>query len=307
MRIFYPEAERMGWGYEDVYLFAFSKLDFLTMELQKLHNSDGVNDILSYVLRLVRKMLETWESIFLIYSHNQDYVSVCTLSRTIIDNLAIIYHIYMNSDEEERTFKHYLYVLDGILCRCKGSSDYIEMVNDGRFEEDEFIAFTAQVRDIDDSDVIAKNFIIQQLKSSSLYRNDKIVNGIIEYGNWRYKSLNPSETKGKNQLNWGSLYEKVDSNRNFSTYASYLSVFVHGLSISNFDLGKSDGLFEPILSLSIVNLDLASKAVEQIYGEDIDHYNIDFKKSQLAKRLCYSVSDEYLQELIKKWETEHPK
>lgn len=84
MRISYPEAERMGWGYEDVYLFAFSKLDFLTMELQKLHNSDGVNDISSYVLRLVRKMLETWESIFLIYSHNQDYVSVCTLSRTIL-------------------------------------------------------------------------------------------------------------------------------------------------------------------------------------------------------------------------------
>lgn len=213
----------------------------------------------------------------------------------------------MNSDEEERTFKHYLYVLDGILCRCKRSSYYIKKVNDGRLEEDEFIAFTAQIKDIDDSDIIAKNFIIQQLKSSSLYRNDKIINRIIEYGNWRYESLNPSEKKGKNQLNWGSLYEKVDSNRNFSTYASYLSVFVHGLSISNFDLGKSDGLFEPILSLSIINLDLASKAVEQIYGEDIDHYNIDFKKSQPAKILCYSVSDEYLQELIKKRKTEHPK
>ena len=57
MRISYPEAERMGWNYEDVYLFAFSELDYLTTELQKLYNNDGINDIPSYVLRLVKKML----------------------------------------------------------------------------------------------------------------------------------------------------------------------------------------------------------------------------------------------------------
>ena len=34
MRISYPEAERMGWNYEDVYLFAFSELDYLTTELK---------------------------------------------------------------------------------------------------------------------------------------------------------------------------------------------------------------------------------------------------------------------------------
>ena len=43
MRISYPEAERMGWNYEDVYLFAFSELDYLTTELQKLYNNDGIN------------------------------------------------------------------------------------------------------------------------------------------------------------------------------------------------------------------------------------------------------------------------
>lgn len=55
MRISYPEAERMGWNYEDVYLFAFSELDYLTTELQKLYNNDGINDIPSYVLRTCKK------------------------------------------------------------------------------------------------------------------------------------------------------------------------------------------------------------------------------------------------------------
>ena len=189
MRISYPEAERMGWNYEDVYLFAFSELDYLTTELQKLYNNDGINDIPSYVLRLVKKMLETWESIFLIYSHNRDYVSACTLCRNIIDNLATIYHIYMNSNEDEKVFKHYLYVLDGILCRYKDYPDYNQIVNNGRIKEDEFIALVAQVRDTNKSDMIAKEFIIKELKRSPLYNNDKIVNQIIENANWKYKSL----------------------------------------------------------------------------------------------------------------------
>lgn len=75
MRLSNPEAEKMGWSYEDVYLYAFSELDYITTELQKRHNNDGINDISSYLLRFVKKMLDTWESIFLIYSNNQDYVS----------------------------------------------------------------------------------------------------------------------------------------------------------------------------------------------------------------------------------------
>lgn len=308
MRISYPEAERMGWNYEDVYLFAFSELDYLTTELQKLYNNDGINDIPSYVLRLVKKMLETWGSIFLIYSHNRDYVSACTLCRNIIDNLATIYHVYMNSNEDEKVFKHYLYVLDGILCRYKDYPDYNQIVNNGRIKEDEFIALVTQVRDTNKSDMIAKEFIIKELKRSPLYNNNKIVNQIIENANWKYKSLKPLlNPKEKNQFTWNSLYKMVDSNPSFSTYASYLSVFVHGLSISNCDLDKSEELFEPILSLSIVNLNSTLVAIKEIYKNEIKRYNIDFKKSSTAKTLLCSVSDEYLQGLIEQCQKEHLK
>lgn len=55
MKISFSEAEKMGWSYEEVYIFAFSELDYLTTELQKLHNSDDINDVLSYLLRLIKK------------------------------------------------------------------------------------------------------------------------------------------------------------------------------------------------------------------------------------------------------------
>ncbi|WP_304957329.1 hypothetical protein, partial [Bacteroides congonensis] len=115
---------------------------------------------------------------------------------------------------------------------------------------------------------------------------------------------NPKE---KNQFTWNSLYKMVDSNPSFSTYASYLSVFVHGLSISNCDLDKSEELFEPILSLSIVNLNSTLVAIKEIYKNEIKRYNIDFKKSSTAKTLLCSVSDEYLQGLIEQCQKEHLK
>ncbi len=237
-------------------------------------------------------MLDTWESIFLIYSHNRDYVSACTLCRNIIDNLVIIYHIYMDSNEDEKLFKHYLYILDGILCRHKDYPDYKQLVNNGRISENEFAALIAQVKETDKSDMLAKEFIIQKLKINPLYQDNQVISDIINNGNWKYKSLNISYKKGKkNQYSWNALYKKLNSNSSFSAYASYLSVFVHGLSISNIDC---DSLFESILGLSTINLNLTYSAIKEIYKEDIELYNIDFKQSETMKSFIYSTNSEYL-------------
>lgn len=52
----------------------------------------------------------------------------------------------------------------GILCRYKDYPDYNQIVNNGRIKEDEFIALVTQVRDTNKSDMIAKEFIIKELK-----------------------------------------------------------------------------------------------------------------------------------------------
>lgn len=288
MKISFPEAEKIEWSNEDNFIFAFSRLDYFTTELQKKYNSNDINDLLGYVLRIIKKMLDTWESIFLIYSHNRDYVSACTLCRNIIDNLVIIYHIYMDSNEDERLFKHYLYVLDGILCRHKNYPDYKQLVNNGQIPQNKFTALIAQVKDTKESDMATKEFIFQQLKISPLYQENQIINKIIETGNWRYKSLTISHKKEeKNQYSWSALYKKLNLNPSFSVYASYLSVFVHGLSISNIDC---DSLFEPILDLSAINLNLTYAAVQEIYQEDIKQYNIDFAQSETMKSFVYFLN-----------------
>lgn len=302
MKLSYPEAERMGFDYEDVYLLAFSELDYVVSELQRVHNNDGINDIPSYILNFIKKMLETWESIFLIYSHNQDYVSVYTLCRTIVDNLATIYHIYMTPNKDEKEFRHYLYVLDGINNRLKYSKEPSEIINDGRITDAEFSALMAQIEDTLAADKAVRNFILTQLKNSPLYQNNEILNNIIQSANWRYESLTSFSKKSgrKNQLSWNFLYSKIGSNSVFANFISYLSVFVHGLSISNIKLRKDAELFEPMLSLSIATLDMTLKAVKCIYKEDLEHYNIDIKNSPIGIALLQSVSTEYLKGLADK-------
>ena len=79
------------------------------------------------------------------------------------------------------------------------------------------------------------------------------------------------------------------------------------VSYTHLDVYKRQELFEPILSLSIVNLNSTLVAIKEIYKNEIKRYNIDFKKSSTAKTLLCSVSDEYLQGLIEQCQKEHLK
>jgi hypothetical protein len=90
MKISYLEAEKRGWSYEDVYVVTFSELDYYVKELLKLYPIGTINKIPEYALQIFKKMLDMWESIHIVYSHNQDYVSICTLCRSILDNLVVI-------------------------------------------------------------------------------------------------------------------------------------------------------------------------------------------------------------------------
>jgi hypothetical protein len=204
----------------------------------------------------------------------------------------------MDSNEDEKNFKHYLYVLDGIINRSRKCSGYSEITNNGQIKEHEFIALTSQIKETMHSDDTAKKIIVQQLKKNPLYKDNKIINQIIKNGNWRYKSLEPFNPKeGKNELKWNFLYKKVNPDPSSSDLASYLSVFVHGLSVSNFNLEKDDSIFELILSFSISNLDLTTEAVKHLYKKEIEQFDIDFKKSAAIIGLLHSASNKFLQEL----------
>lgn len=285
MNISYLEAEKRGWTYEDVFIVTFSELDYYVKELLKVYPNGAINNIPEYALQIFKKMLNMWESMHILYSHNHDYVTCCILCRSILDNIAIIYHIYLESDFTEMYLKHYLYILDGINARLKIMEE--ETIYDGSIKHDDYLALQKHRLEIKESDKIAQKFILKELTSLEIVNSS-----IIENANWRYKTLNPDSLKD-NKISWKALYQKIDSRPFFKKLMNDLSVYVHGLSLSNIGYKKEDETFEPLFSLSIESMNATIKAFKLIYKEEINKLNLDFKKSESAKYIKLSVKEDY--------------
>ena len=290
MKISYPEAVKRGWSYEDVFVVTFSELDYYVKELLIVYPNGAINNIPEYALQIFKKMLNMWESMHILYSHNQDYVSICTLCRSILDNLAIINHIYLDPNLTELTIKHYLYILDGVNARLKIMEE--ETIYDGSITCDDYMALQKHRLEIKESDEIVRKFILKELSKFEF-----IDLSIIEQTNWRYKTLYPNSPKRDNKVSWKTLYQKIDSRPFFKELMNDLSVYVHGLSLSNIGYKKEDETFEPLFSLSIESIDAAIKAVKTIYKTEINKLNLDFKTSKSANLIKLSIKEEYLQTL----------
>lgn len=259
MKIPYKEAEELGLDYEDVFLLMFAKLDSYVKKISGIHPNGAINDIPAYALQIFKKMLNMWESIYILYSNNKDYVSIASLCRSILDSLAIINHIYLEPCSKELEIKHYLYILDCLNGRIKILSNKIEY--DGGIEYDIFLELKKHLIQTREQDEEIKKYILDILYSYG----DIIDNSIIENANWKYKTLN-----SKNKLTWKELYQKIDSHPTLQELFEDFSIFVHGLSLSNLDYSKYEDCFEPIFSVSIECLGVAIKAVEQIYKNEIN-------------------------------------
>jgi len=273
MELSFIEAEKMGLKVEDLFLISFSKIDYYVTFLQKKYDSKGVNHLKDYLLCIVSKILDMWESLFLIYSNNKDYVSCCTLFRSIADNIAIIYLIYLNKNKEEMYFRHYLFILDGVCTRLKALSDYKQIRYNGAIKEEEFIMLKNQCNTIYKSDLEVKNYIEKILSSSPINKHTEPINKIIANKNWKYKNL---ISLTDNQMKWNELYNLYDDSR-VPKIIEFMSSFVHGLSISNIEQVKDNGLFQPLFEISLFMLKKVFNAINIIFCVDIDQLDLDRK------------------------------
>ena len=133
------KKKEIGITSQDMFCFQFSKAEYTSTELYKIHNSNNDDNIKSYVLRYIKNTLNVCESINCIYLNTTDFISASTLLRSVIDRIAILFHIYANDDMETTLLKHYLYLLDGVLYQGRTKIDLERIVNntldDNEFDE----------------------------------------------------------------------------------------------------------------------------------------------------------------------------
>lgn len=251
-------------NYEDCYIYLFSKIESKVSKLQRNYNNTYIEDLNSYLLIFIRKMLNTWETIFKIYNEEKDYISAFCLIRNIADNISIINLIYLNSNENEKIFRHYLYILDGINNRIKSSNELINRSNASK-QDLQKVIYTQE------SDKNTKRYVQQIIKTNPLCNNNNnTIRDIIEKGNWKYKSLTTIlSPKEKNQYTWKDLYMKVNSNPDFANLISYLSIYVHGLSYSNIEFEEKNDILNKVLHLGVICLNFTDKALTKVFESDL--------------------------------------
>ncbi len=294
-----PFMEQMGWDYEDLFLAIYVELDYLHSELLKFHNSLNVNDIYSYFLLMVKKMLDVWESIHLILDNKIDLTSLFSLSRVIADNYVVMRRIHIDAkDKDERNFRHYLYLLDGVKSRIRQLETKAMPHNPNIMSSDDYEKIVSKNASTLCREKKNEQTILDMIRKSPLY--DKSLEGsIVKGSNWKYKELKDTSTK-TNCYTWEDLYGIYFKSPILSRFfSSYLSHFVHGLGISNISFeGDYESNRQLILCINIEFMSFVKDAVGRFYMADIDRHNIDFKKTPMVMCLLQSMDKDYIEQNI---------
>ncbi|MBR5457079.1 MAG: hypothetical protein IKU76_09070 [Bacteroidaceae bacterium] len=292
---FEKEKKKVGITSQDMFCFQFSKAEYISTELYKTHNSNKDDNIKSYVLRYIKNTLNVCESINCIYQNTNDFISASTLLRSVIDRIAILFHIYTNDDMETTLLKHYLYLLDGVLYQGRTRIDLDKIVN-STLDDKEFDEFKKNY-EIENAilEVQRKN-IFKKINQLNIIKAGNVNKDIINKGNWKFKNI-----KNCSSFSWGELYSELGIHETFSKTASFISGHVHGLSISNIDNIDFSKHFITLFAIASSVLTKLNEFITLFYNEDIQKNNIDFCNSDISKVYANLTSNEYIKKINNKY------
>lgn len=289
------EKEEIGVSSLDLFCFQFSKAEYISTKLYEIHNSNMDDDIKSYVLRYIKNTLNVCESINCIYQNTNDFISASTLLRSVIDRLAILFHIYTNNNEETLLLKHYLYLLDGVLYQGRMKIDFKKTVNT-TLDDNEYDEFKKN-HEIENAILEAQQkTLIKKIYNLNIVKSRKVNEEIIKRANWKFKSI-----KNSSSFSWGELYSELGIHETFSKTASFISGHVHGLSISNIGNIDFSKRFPYLFAIATSSLTKLNEFITLFYNEEILKNNIDFYSSEIANVYANSMSNEYIKKINGKY------
>lgn len=292
------EMDRMGLDEESLFELSYSELDYIVTELSDIYNSQHIDDLNSYTVAIIQKLLDVWQSIHLLSNETNDTSSLVSLTRMVADNYAVFCHIHINPTSiHERELRHYLYILDGLKERSKGLANFHKSEFDPNYvEQKEVDQLKYKIESVIESDKTTRNILLKRIHRSPLYAIE-IEKSIITLCNWRYKRLDA--TTKDNRYSWEKLYQRAGIKETVSQFISgYMSEFVHGLCLSNIAYNTPPFRKKEILSINLVLINMTATAIKTLFNKEIIEHNIDWRKSEVMLSLLSMVSNDYLSDAI---------
>lgn len=282
-------------SYFDSFVAIYS---FMAHEAEQLHKhfpSSNIEDIEGYKSNILHKCAIFFHTLFIVIVDAHDYYSAGTLIRMIADTLASYNLIYHEEDKEIRDLRHYLFILDGLAQRKKYFDNH-QMNYDNTIHIEEYKKLEAQVESSKENTLEAINVCQSCIKSLEIYKTQKAnIDILITKHNWQFIDINSP----KGHYKWEQLYPMLDSKKAFTDMVTFLSQFVHGLSISNLTIDNSPQDFEPLLGYGVTLMGKTKDFIENDFGLGRNELFKEFLNSSHFKDYFAASSEEKKNEILK--------
>ena len=257
------ELDEQNLSYEEFFRVIHVILKHETMYLRQLHPSKSINDIESYPIIIIEKVLKITSTLYTVVNANKDYIVSNIIIRSLADVISSLILIYSKSNDDLKLLRHYLFIMDGLQGRINNLPS--DLKYDGKIKKEEFEALSQQIESARDNYKGAYSCAEEEIKKLSIYESKKnIIDHLISKRNWRFKEL--SESPGTHK--WTELYTYAELPLD-SEFFSLLSEYVHGLSTSNLIVDSDNETFEPILSIASSLMGKVHEFIHHIYADDI--------------------------------------
>ena len=244
MNIPIPEVTKCLGSIDNAIVSVIRYCNVVIEKAKKVYPSASVNDVPGYALEFCRKMLVQATTLVKVAREREDYNTVCSLVRIMADNVAILKLIYGADDKEEKELRHLLYVMDGVATRYEYLKDKPKPY-DGNISKEAYETLSTRVWEIKDNAIGCINFCTNAIKARPNYSvKPQCYDKLIRYRNWRFKLID--KPKPQNSYSWNDMYNLLNINNNGYIF-SFLSQYVHGLSISNLELNDGDDFEAPLV------------------------------------------------------------
>ena len=257
------ELDERNLSYEEFFRVIHVILKHETMYLRQLHPSKSINDIESYPIIIIEKILKITSTLYTVVNANKDYIVSNIIIRSLADVISSLILIYSKSNADLKLLRHYLFIMDGLQGRINNLPS--DLKYDGKIKIEEFEALSQQIESARDNYKGAYSCAEEEIKKLSIYESKKTtIDQLISKINWRFKDL--SESPGT--YKWSELYTYAELPLD-SKFFSSLSEYVHGLSTSNLIVDSDNETFEPILSIASSLMGKVHEFIHHIYADDI--------------------------------------
>ena len=241
MRIPIPGVDERFENTGDVLDYILPFCNLIVEKAKHIYPNPAINDIPAYALEFIHKVLIQVSTLVKISRVREDYNTVCALVRILADNIAAINLIYGSEYSEEKALRHFLYVIDGVSLRFRLLNGH-PMQYDGTIPQESFDALKKQVEGAKVNADNCISFCTNAIKLLPVYvMCSSDVNILIKTKNWKFKKVD----KPKENYTWKEMYGMLNIKEGKEMF-SFLSQYVHGLSVSNIATGDKDDFQAPM-------------------------------------------------------------